>query len=629
MIEYSIMIITVASALRTVDQLILEEYDSPQAKKISEEEMITSMKRKCLSALRIMLRMFRLRVRRQKRIKTFFQRVQNNLNHDFKMDVIKIWKEYVEVVKKGRMLSIWTKRNNILAPCFQSWRMQQQREKRGKELVRKSLRMKALDCFRFLQYLSWSAKKKAQKKHKKRGSILCFFVRRIFRAWKLHTRDCRPNPLHVAGNIIRAIKFIKGRIFVAWSSYTSERATEHEILRKIIVNKKQSIIALSTFLQWDDVTRTTKYARHTACTKFLRKLSSFSKFRRRFVRNIRLGALRGMNYKARRVLKVLRSLVRKNKELKRVTRIVKNRRKTSELCWILTHWISLYRSSLADERDVNIRIHEDDKAENHGDAIKTVRYLNNDVQQNADNWTQYSKPPIPGRSSSSSSSLLSSGGLRLRTAETENLAPKGLKNLIPSSSSFSSSTTSSPESEPGSRSTSAIMRNTSDIRNERKKMTLVESVISRYNCDVSATKNVLRERLQSMRDDEIRQVDLNHPDEEIEYDDDNIIIQQLSVLCKYRTGRAIQKWRKQTVKLIKLKKQKEKLELYVQRNLLKKSFSIYSTAWIRSTRRRIKNMNSQYQSIFGAGIRSSGSGSLLVPGPDSRHNDNGVYQKSM
>ena len=600
-----------------MDQLILEEYDSPQAKKISDEEKITSMKKKCLSAQRMMLRMFRLRVRRQKRIKAFFQRMEKNKENDFKKDVLKVWKKYVEIVKKGRMLGIWNKRNDILAPCFKSWRIQQQREKKCKELVRKNLRSRALDCLRFLQYLSWSTKKKAQKKHKNRGSFLCFFVRRIFRAWKLHTRNRRPNPLHVAGNIVRAIKFIKGRVFVAWSSYTSERAMEHEILRKIIVHKKQSIIAHVTLLQWDDVTRTTRYARHIACTKFLRKLSSFSKFRRRFLRSMRLGALRGQNYRARRVLRVLRSLVRKNKELKRVTRIVSNRRKSGELCWIFTHWISLYRYSIAEEIDVNILINKDFRTDNHRDAIKIVRYLNNDVHPNSDTWTEYSKQSLPGRSS------------LLLSSRKEDFSPKGLKNFTPSSSSsISSSTASSSISVAGSRISSEIMKVTSEVRKEKKKMTTVESVISRYNGDTSAKKNVLQERLQSMRDDEIRQNDLNHPDEEIEYDDDDkLLMQRLSTLRKYRTVRAIQKWHKRAVKLINLRKKKVELEIFMGRNLLKKSFSIYSNLWIRSSRRRIEDMRTQHQSISGVGMRSSRSGSFS--GSGSRHNDNGVYQKSM
>ena len=680
-------------ALGTLDQLILDEYNSPQVKYYNQEDMITEMKKRFLSSKRKILRMFRLRVRRQKKIKCFYLRIYKKIRYNLKIDVIKTWRKYIDVVKRGRMLSLWTKRNNILAPSFDSWKMQEKREKKGQYLVQNRLNIRALDCLRFLQYLVWNSKKKSLKIFKKRGTILCFFVSRIFRAWKMFTKNRKLNPLQEAGNIVRAIKFIKKRIFLAWHEHTEERIEDNKIIDNRIIKRKQLITKIYVFSELKNIKLTVTYSRYTIYKKVLQKLAKFAFFRRKFIRSLKLGMIRGKVFRVKRVFRILKSLVRSKKKINRLIRTVVNRKENNLCCLSFSVWVAIYKSSLAARtsdtvRTVSLRNSRDNNP--HTGRVNNINDMNYDLavrksfvimrgsdrgsdndDDNDDNSdsdrdngvtsyhmkksnNKYSKPPLPLTTSSSSSSSSfergkggGGGGVGMgpmSTPGSRSIPGIGSRSItgIGSRSITGIGSRSIPgigsRSIPGIVSRSPLQEEVSERKKDRGRMAIVESVLDRHNQNNSSSTqgNIIQQRLQALRVKEIKQNDLNLSDEEEEeedevYFDKKITNYHLSRLFRYRILRVLRIWHVRTIKLIQLQKKYNELKICLNNNLVRKSFLIAASYWTRSSRSRIKNMYALHHSSSALGMQSSGSGtgSKSSSGSSSRSDYGGIHNKSM
>ena len=565
--------------METLDQEILSEQKSSTStlSTYKIENSILKMRKKSLSLKRFMMRLFRLRVRRQKSIKAFCNRSRMKWKRRLFEDVLVTWRKYIDVIKRGKMLAHWNNRHNILFLTFSSWRKQELREKLSKGKMTQHLRTRTLDFIKFLKFLVLSGKKKIIKMKKQRGSALCFFVKRIFRAWRLDTKNSRLDPLHEAVSTVRAVQFVKSRVFKAWMAVTVERIQELNDIGDNLIELKRLEQQQITLSSWHDITYTTRYARFSSCRKAFKEFSKFARRTIKSFRNLKLGALRAVDSRIRRVIRILRTLVRRRKKVKRAYGTLVRRMENSLTLSTWGLWTDLHRTY------VDVRVAEEDAAdvaaivlaeaererEREAEAATEHSAWDNDVPSDymdssllrtSQEWDKYAPPPPIGIVRESQS--LRNG---LRESDRQESRMKPMLSASPLGS--------------GKESWYADSQNSSGKGSD-----------STYG--VPRRRNSVQENVREMKDLARRRSSLTYPDEDEEEEDgdDKLTRYKVTHLYVRLCRRAFKGWcvRVNNVRVLHVK-EREVYDLQSAR-LRRKVFSIATTLWTRSCRKRVREM---------------------------------------
>ena len=201
----------------------------------------------------------------------------------------------------------WHNRHLISATYFRKWKWQTERDQYATEVTVHILRRRALMYLQFWRQIT-SAGRSQQRAHRRRqGAALCFFVRRIFRAWRVYAvaSACRSDPLVDAVDLLRAAQHWKHKLFRAWATSHIERNEHVRLCGEALVRHRIHETMHLALTEWRDISLTEGFRRRTERAWTLRKLANYATRRRSFKNNLRVARQRERTGRLRNALRHL------------------------------------------------------------------------------------------------------------------------------------------------------------------------------------------------------------------------------------------------------------------------------------------------------------------------------------
>lgn len=229
-----------------------------------------------LSFKRKMFREFRIRVRKLKSVACYKLQQAVTAKLRLLLNIFGAWKEEMKMTKKRRIVSNMINKKYLLSLTFKKWKHENEVVKKSNKIVLHYLRVRAIKWMKLLKYLTRRKKKKILQKQRKRATALCVLVKRIFLAWKCHTEHSLLTPKEEAQGIFRAVQFIKGRIFYAWSSLTTKNVARNERLSSDLKHTSRVRNLKIYFTQWHLITKSLNYSYYSSNKRGLNGFFEFA-----------------------------------------------------------------------------------------------------------------------------------------------------------------------------------------------------------------------------------------------------------------------------------------------------------------------------------------------------------------
>jgi hypothetical protein len=522
-----------------------------------QEEAAIALYARSLSVKRRTFHTLRTRVRRQKDINEFSALRVERANFGYISSAFTTWMKNTEVVRRGRVLTQWMQRENIVRKVFNKWRDCQLKQVRSKIIVLKTLSSRAVEWLRTLRAVVRRKKRQAVVRKRQKGTALCFFVSLIFRSWKRLTVRNRPDPLRVTANTVCAVHFIKRRILFAWAETTAENSRRRsKILHEL--QQRRRLPTLHFFLfEWLNIAHYSRRKYLTACSVTLTKLLHHATHSQHIKRETQAIAMASRAAAARRVLRVLRSLSRRNIRLQSAVITTRNKimRRTFYRFW--RHWrkvLKLYQHVPRNLGPRSVR-----------DPGLSARTIQRDLVQTSLEWEKVLKPVDPE--------------LEFHKERNQNLT--------------------SGEFDAG-RKIGMLSAGESEKENMHVNTTVSapvtrHDVLSKpplrsplYSSSTEISTTIIR-RLEAMREEEMRQRDLNYPDEE-EEDDEGMERMTATFLRQRRLICSVGRWVKRVVRRSHYRLYTDKIHSMLCKRRMRSFLTAATSLWSRSALKRIREM---------------------------------------
>jgi hypothetical protein len=527
-----------------------------------QEEAAMALYVRSLSMKRHTFNTLRTRVKRQRAINDFSIMREERESFEYLSSAFVAWVKKVEVEKRGRALTLWTQRENTLRQIFKIWQGSHLIRVQSKMMVFRYLKARSLEWVRALRAMVRKKKKRAVHRHRQRGTALCFFVRLIFRSWKGLAVRNRPDPLRVAANTVCAVQFIKRRIFYAWAEITALNSRRRS---KVILDlqKHQRLPTLHYYMcEWHNIANFTRRKYYTSCSKALTKLSYYTIRSQYIKRETQSVTILHWAARARKFLHLLRSQTVRNIRLNSAMNTTHDKKMRRTFFKFWRHWRKVLKLYLHVPRNQGPR--------SIGDLGLSARTIQRDLVHTSLEWEKVLRPVDPTGNEYSRNQNLNSMGvvdkgrkadrrLNIRESDSE-------KENINVNASVSVTRFDTPLSK--------------------------DTLRGPLHCSSTEVSSAIFRRLEAMREKEMRQRDLNYPDEEEEEDDDDDGNEHFTAafLRKRRLIRSIKRWVKKVIRKRHHCICTEKVQYILCKRRMRSFLTAASSVWIRAVLRRIGDM---------------------------------------
>jgi hypothetical protein len=571
-----------------IDAMENEERAESKSKILHEnrqEEAAIALYARSLSVKRRTFHALRTRIIRQKDINEFSALRKERANFEYVSTAFLMWVKDIEVAKRGRVLAQWVERENMIRKTFNTWRGCQIKRVRSKMIVFKTLTRRALEWVRTLRAIVRKKKRQAVVRQRQKGTALCFFVRLIFRSWKGLTVRNRPDPLRVTANTVCAVQFIKRRILFAWAEIAAENSRRRsKILHDL--QQRRRLPTLHYFLcEWLNIAHYTRRKCYIACSLTLRKLSQHATRSQHVKRETQAIAMGFRAAAARRFLHILRSLSLRNIRLQSAMTTTYNKIMRRIFYRFWRHWRKVLK--------VYLHVPRNQGPSSVRDLGLSARTIQRDLVHTSLEWEKVLKPVDPElKFHDERNKNLNSSGDMGRTVGRLSVGESEKENVHINSS-------------------ASVTR--LDVLTKQP----LRSPLCSSSTDISA--NIIQ-RLEAMKEEEMRQRDLNYPHEE-EEEDEGIVRMTAIFLRKRRLICSLKRWVKRVVRRSHYRLCTDKIHKILCKRRMRSFITAATSLWIRSALKRIGEMEEIQESA--AKIHSSYPSSTGGPPDGSKDKDRG------